>query len=52
MDEIIGFTQDWERLIQEKIVYPDVMIRINKYKAFVDYDHKKFKGKLIELCST
>lgn len=52
MDEIIGFTQDWERLIQEKIVYPDVMIRINKYKSFVDYDHKKFKGKLIELCST
>lgn len=52
MDEIIGFTKDWERLISEKVVYPDLHIRINKYKSFVTYDQKKYKAKLLEICST
>ena len=52
MDEIIGFTKDWERLIQEKVVYPDVHNKINKYKAFLSYPQQEYKTKLIELCST
>ena len=52
MDEIIGFTKDWDRLISEKVVYPDVMLRINKYKSFISYDHNTYKKELIELCST
>jgi hypothetical protein len=51
MDEIIGFTKDWERLISEKVVYPEVHTKINKYKTFLSYDHNKYKQKLIELCS-
>ena len=51
-DEIIGFTKDWERLIQEKVVYPDVHIKINKYKAFLTYPQQEYKERLIELCST
>ena len=51
MDEIIGFTKDWDKLISEKIVYPEISIRINKYKSFVQFDHDKYKRKLIELCS-
>ena len=52
MDEIIGFTKDWERLIQEKVVYPEVHNKINKYKAFLTYNQGQYKTKLIELCST
>ena len=52
MDEIIGFTKDWETLITETVVYPDLHIKINKYKSFITYDQKKYKNKLIELCST
>lgn len=52
MDEIIGFTKDWDRLISEKVVYPDVMLKINKYKSFISYDHNTYKKELIELCST
>ena len=52
MDEIIGFSKDWERLIQEKVVYPDVHIKINKYKAFLTYPQQEYKERLIELCST
>ena len=51
MDEIIGFTTDWERLISEKVVYPDVHIKIRKYKTFVSVDHKKFKNILLDACS-
>ena len=52
MDEIIGFSSDWERLIQEKIVYPEVHNKINKYKAFLSYPQQEYKRKLIDLCST
>jgi|TARA_B100001741_G_C16490326_1_gene569344 hypothetical protein len=52
MDAIIGFTEDWDKLITEQVVYPDISNQIKKYKAFIDYDHAKYKTKLIELCST
>tara|TARA_B100001105_G_C22338922_1_gene420330 strand:- start:177 stop:794 length:618 start_codon:yes stop_codon:yes gene_type:complete len=60
MDEIIGFTKDWNKLIQEKIVYPEVHNKINKYKPFVthtetgfpSYDYPTYKKRLVELCST
>ena len=50
LDEIISFTKDWERLISENLVYPDVQNRINKYKSFVSVDIEKFKKVLVELC--
>jgi len=50
MDEIIGFTKDWERLISETLVYPDIQNRINKYKSFISVDYKKYKEVLIDLC--
>tara|TARA_B100001113_G_scaffold351598_1_gene351035 strand:- start:268 stop:864 length:597 start_codon:yes stop_codon:yes gene_type:complete len=52
MDEIIGFTQDWIRLINEKVVYPEVHNKINKYKSFLTYPSQEYKNKLIEICST
>ena len=50
MDEIIGFTKDWERLISETLVYPDIQNRINKYRSFISVDYKKYKDLLKELC--
>jgi len=50
LDEIISFTKDWERLISENLVYPDVQNRINKYKSFVSVDIEKYKKVLVELC--
>jgi len=51
MDEIIGFRKDWKRLIKEEVIYPDVHLRLEKYQSFLDYDFKKYKTRLIELCS-
>ena len=51
MDEIIGFSKDWERLISEKVVYPEVHNKLNKYKAFLTYPTREYKSRLIELCS-
>jgi hypothetical protein len=50
MDEIIGFTKDWEKSISETLVYPDIQNKINKYKSFISVDYKKYKEVLIDLC--
>jgi hypothetical protein len=50
MDSIIGFSSDWDRLISEKVVYPEIHIKIQKYKSFIDFDLKRYKNKTIELC--
>ena len=52
LDEIIGFTKDWNRLITEQVVYPEIHIKINKYKTFIDIDVADYKNTLLELCST
>lgn len=51
MDEIIGFTDTWNKQISEHIVYPEIHNKINKYKTFLNYDRTKYKKRLIELCS-
>ena len=43
MDEIIGFTKDWDKLITERIVYPEIHTKINKYKSFIEFDRVKYK---------
>jgi len=50
MDEIIGFTKDWDRLISERIIYPGIHVKINKYKSFVEFNRMKYKSILIDLC--
>jgi|TARA_B100001094_G_scaffold225834_1_gene220118 hypothetical protein len=50
MDEIIEFTKDWDRLISERIIYPGIHVKINKYKSFVEFNRVKYKSKLIDLC--
>jgi len=52
LDEITNYSLNWKKLISENIVYPGVHHRIDKYKSFLSYDQKKYKMKLIELCST
>ena len=52
LDEITDYSKSWKKLISENIVYPGVHHRIDKYKSFLSYDQKKYKIKLIELCST
>ena len=50
MDEIIGFTKDWDKLITERIVYPEIHTKINKYKSFIEFDRVKYKEVLLVLC--
>ena len=52
LDEITNYSLNWKKLISENIIYPGVHHRIDKYKSFLSYDQKKYKMKLIELCST
>jgi len=52
IDDIIGFSEDWKKNIEEPIVYPPIHVKMNKYKSFLTYDKKQYRKKLIELCST
>lgn len=51
MDDIIGFSENWKGSIQEQVVYPDIHLRMFKYKSFISIDQKKFKSILITACS-
>ena len=51
LDMITNYSEAWNLMIEETIVYPDVWTRIDKYKTFMHFDHKVYKTKLIELCS-
>jgi len=51
MDNIINFTDNWKKQISENVVFPDICRKIIKYKSFLTVDEKKYKTKLIELCS-
>lgn len=51
LDAVTDYSKNWNKLITETIVYPDVWTRIDKYKTFMHFDHKVYKTKLIELCS-
>lgn len=52
LDGILEFTSVWEDSIDEKIVYPSIHNKINKYKSFVHFDKEKYKKELLSLCST
>ena len=51
LDIITNYSEAWNLMIEETIVYPDVWTRINKYKTFMHFDEKLYKAKLIDLCS-
>ena len=51
LDIITNYSEAWNLMIEETIVYPDVWTRINKYKTFMHFDEKVYKAKLIDLCS-
>ena len=51
LDTITNYSDSWNKLITETIIYPDTWTRINKYKTFMHFDEKVYKAKLIDLCS-
>ena len=52
LDTITNYSESWNNMITETIIYPDTWTRIDKYKTFIHFDRQVYKAKLIELCST
>ena len=51
MDDIIDMCDtEWNNLISEQLVYPEVHRLVKKYKTFLNYDYAKFRETLIDLC--
>lgn len=52
LNSIINFTENWDKQIDDDIVYPKLSLRIRKYGAFLSVDVKKYKKILLSsLCT-
>lgn len=48
LDEVIGFTDYWNKNISDTVIWPDVYKLIYKYKPFLNLDHDKLEKALVE----
>lgn len=49
LDDILGFFEMWSKKITDDIVWPNLRIKVVKYKSFLNYDRQTFKNYLKEL---
>jgi len=49
LDDILGFFDMWSKKITDDIVWPNIRIKVLKYKSFLSYDKDTFKNHLKEL---
>lgn len=51
LDDIMNFIPMWSRKVDDDIIFPDFVMKCEKYKPFLNYDKVKFKKLLKEkLC--
>lgn len=43
LNDLVNFFPYWDRTIEDKVLWPDVRMKILKYKPFVQYDAEKCK---------
>ena len=43
MDLILGFSNKWKRLIDDKYIYPEVQYKCDRYNEFMNFEVNKFK---------
>lgn len=43
LDELVGFSKKWNRRIDENALWPQIFIKVNKYKPFLEFDKEKMK---------
>lgn len=49
LNSMINYTENWDKQIDDDIVYPKLSLRIRKYGAFLSVDVKKYKKILLSL---
>lgn len=49
LNSVMNFTENWDKQIDDDIVYPKVSLKIRKYGAFLSVDVKKYKNILLSL---
>lgn len=43
LEALIGFIQNWDDKIEDKVIWPPLKRKLRKYRPFLKFDHKKFK---------
>ena len=49
LDELVEFSNDWDKTLEDDIVWIDLKELMNNYKRFLTIDVKKYKMKLLKL---
>lgn len=49
LNSVMNFTENWDKQVDDDIVYPKISLRIRKYGAFLSVDVKKYKKILLSL---
>jgi hypothetical protein len=52
LDDILGFTRKWDKEIEDPVLYPEVAVKIRKYRPFLTYDKPKYRKILKEIVLT
>lgn len=48
LDSLIGYTKHWNRKISDPIVWPQVSLKIKKFKPFINFDQSKMKKLVVD----
>lgn len=46
LNDILGFIPMWSKKVEDDIVFPDFVMKCNKYRPFLNFDKAKFKNLL------
>ena len=49
IDDIFPFLYKWDLKIKENFIWPQIKMRLLKYKYFIEYDKMKFKSILVDI---
>jgi len=49
LDELVSFSDNWDKLLEDDIVWPDLKRFMNDYKRFLTIDKNRYKISLLTL---
>lgn len=43
LDDLVGYMKKWDKLIDERILWPSIYLKCNKFRPFFQYDRNKMR---------
>lgn len=52
LDSLIGYTKHWNKKIEDPVVWPQISLKIKKFKPFLSFDQDKLKKLVVDKFSS